>query len=224
MADLVLGLASSHSPQLSTPSDAWRERGERDKNNRELIGTDGIVSDYDGLFSRTNVERIEREITEEKMEERHQRNQKAISKLVDSLYKADLDILVMVGDDQQEYLQFANHELACHVREAPLVAADLLSLLLLPESLDKDGIVGMVSIHRKHIGPPDAGEAFKDGAGQSRAGLGPAIDAETSRHLGGFVGRAAVHYEDLEIRRELGQGSLQLFQQTWKVARLIQSR
>ena len=108
MADLVLGLASSHSPQLSTPSDGWRDRGERDKHNPELIGTDGIVSDYDSLLSRTDVKRIEREITTEKMEERHQRNQKAISKLVDSLYEANLDILVMVGDDQQEYLQDDN--------------------------------------------------------------------------------------------------------------------
>ena len=108
MADLVLGLASSHSPQLSTPSDGWRDRGERDKHNTELIGTDGIVSDYDSLLSRTDVKRIEREITTRKMEERHQRNQKAISKLVDSLYEANLDILVMVGDDQQEYLQDDN--------------------------------------------------------------------------------------------------------------------
>ena len=43
MADIVLGLASSHSPQLSTPSEGWRDRGERDKGNQELIGNDGIV-------------------------------------------------------------------------------------------------------------------------------------------------------------------------------------
>ena len=55
MADLVLGLASSHSPQLSTPSEGWRDRGERDKGNQELIGTDGIVSNYEDLLARADV-------------------------------------------------------------------------------------------------------------------------------------------------------------------------
>ena len=108
MADLVLGLASSHSPQLSTPSEGWRDRGERDKGNQELIGNDGIVSNYEDLLARTDVGRISNEITPEKMEQRHQRNQKGIARLVDSLYAANLDVLVMVGDDQQEYFQDDN--------------------------------------------------------------------------------------------------------------------
>ena len=108
MADLVLGLASSHSPQLSTPSEGWRDRGERDKGNRELIGTDGIVSNYEDLLARVDIGRIAKEITPEKMERRHQRNQKGIARLVESLYSANLDVLVMVGDDQQEYFQDDN--------------------------------------------------------------------------------------------------------------------
>ena len=51
MAELVLGLASSHSPQLSTPADGWAQRGERDKGNPELIGTDGITSNYEALLA-----------------------------------------------------------------------------------------------------------------------------------------------------------------------------
>ena len=101
MAELVLGLASSHSPQLSTPAEAWHLRGERDKSNPELIGTDGIVSNYEGLLARTDVARIASEITPEKFEARHKRNQKGIAKLVEALYAAKLDVLVMVGDDQQ---------------------------------------------------------------------------------------------------------------------------
>ena len=108
MADLVLGLASSHSPQLSTPSEGWRDRGERDKGNQELIGTDGMVSNYEDLLARAEVSRIATEITPERMEQRHQRNQKGIARLVDSLYIANLDLLVMIGDDQLEYLQGDN--------------------------------------------------------------------------------------------------------------------
>ena len=78
MADLVLGLASSHSPQLSTPADGWRERGERDKGNRELIGTDGVVSNYEDLLARTDVARIAKEITPEKMEQGTSRTNKGL--------------------------------------------------------------------------------------------------------------------------------------------------
>jgi 3-O-methylgallate 3,4-dioxygenase len=108
MADLVLGLASSHSPQLSTPPEGWAQRGERDKSNPELIGTDGITSNYEDLLARTDVSRIAKEITPEKFQQRYQRNQKGIARLVESLYSAKLDLLVMVGDDQQEYLQDDN--------------------------------------------------------------------------------------------------------------------
>ncbi len=108
MAQLVLGIGTSHSPQLSTVPELWPARGERDKNNPELIGTDGIVSNYDELFARTDVARIAKEITPETFQQRHERNQKGIAKLQKALYTAELDILVMVGDDQQEYLRDDN--------------------------------------------------------------------------------------------------------------------
>ena len=67
MAQIVFGLASSHSPQLSTPSEGWPARGERDKGNTMLYGTDGIHSNYEDLLARTDVNRIAKEITPEKM-------------------------------------------------------------------------------------------------------------------------------------------------------------
>jgi len=108
MAELVLGLASSHSPQLSTPPDGWAQRGERDKGNPELIGTDGITSNYEDLLARTDVSRIAGEIMPEKFQKRHEQNQKAIARLAESLSRAKLEVLVMVGDDQQEYLRDDN--------------------------------------------------------------------------------------------------------------------
>lgn len=113
MAALVLGLASSHSPQLSTPADGWAERGERDKGNPELIGTDGITSNYEDLLARTDTDRIAKEITPAKFEQRHQQNQKAIARLSKRMYDARLDVLVMVGDDQHEYLLDDNMPAFC---------------------------------------------------------------------------------------------------------------
>ena len=113
MANLVLGLASSHSPQLSTPPEGWAARGERDKGHIELIGTDGITSNFEELLARCDTERIAREITVEKFEQRHRQNQKAIAHLSRKLYEANLDVLVMVGDDQQEYLLDDNMPAFC---------------------------------------------------------------------------------------------------------------
>ena len=113
MAALVLGLASSHSPQLSTPADGWAGRGERDKGHVELIGTDGITSNYEDLLARIDMDRIAKEITQTKFEQRHQQNQKAIAQLSRKLYDARLDVLVMVGDDQHEYLLDDNMPAFC---------------------------------------------------------------------------------------------------------------
>ena len=113
MAELVLGLASSHSPQLSTPPEGWAGRGERDKGHIELIGADGIVSNFEDLLARTDTARIAKEITSAKFKQRHQQNQQAIAHLSQKLYDARLDVLVMVGDDQQEYLLDDNMPAFC---------------------------------------------------------------------------------------------------------------
>ncbi|MCH7605872.1 MAG: extradiol ring-cleavage dioxygenase [Chloroflexi bacterium] len=104
MAEIVLGIGSSHSPQLSVASDGWLARGENDKRHTKLVGTDGVVSNFEELLERADVSRIAKEITPEKMRERHERNQKGIAHLSKALYDAKLDVLVMLGDDQQEYL------------------------------------------------------------------------------------------------------------------------
>ena len=108
MAELVLGLGVSHSPQVSMVPEAWPARGEHDKNNPALIGTDGIVSNYEDLLNRADVTRIAKEITPEKFQQRFDQNQQGVAKVVEALYGAKLDVLAMVGDDQQEYLQDDN--------------------------------------------------------------------------------------------------------------------
>lgn len=113
MAQLVLGIGTSHSPQLSVSWDGWAMRGETDRHHPELIGTDGIVSGYDDLLARADVKRIAREITDEKFKQRHEENQRAIARIAEVLAKADLDALVMVGDDQHEYLLDDNMPAVC---------------------------------------------------------------------------------------------------------------
>ena len=81
MARIVMGIGSSHSPQLSTHSDGWLQRGQNDKRHKQLVGLDGQVTDFEGLMEKADVDRIAKEITPEKMLDRHERNQNAIAHL-----------------------------------------------------------------------------------------------------------------------------------------------
>jgi hypothetical protein len=109
MAQVIHGFGSSHSPQLSMHAEHWHLRGESDQRNRGLIGTDGIVSGYEELMNRRDdLAEIAKEITPDKFQKRHEENQRSIMKMSEALYRVDPDILVMVGDDQQEYLRDDN--------------------------------------------------------------------------------------------------------------------
>ena len=109
MAQVVAGFGSSHSPQLNLTADSWHIRGEADQRIPDLIGCDGVVSTYDELMARRDdLHVIQKEIAPEKMAVRHEQNQQSIERFAEALYRVDPDILVMIGDDQQEYLRDDN--------------------------------------------------------------------------------------------------------------------
>ena len=54
MAKIVLGLGTSHSPQLSAPPEAWPEFGKNDKSNQELLGRDGKFHPYDEFLAQAD--------------------------------------------------------------------------------------------------------------------------------------------------------------------------
>jgi hypothetical protein len=47
----VLGVGSSHTPQLSSGAEHWRAHGERDQRNGALIGPDGQAASFDRLVA-----------------------------------------------------------------------------------------------------------------------------------------------------------------------------
>jgi hypothetical protein len=71
MAEIVLGLGSSHSPQLSTPSDLWLTYGEGDRNHVELWAADGKPYSFDQLMDSVDRSVIAKELTRDKMETRY---------------------------------------------------------------------------------------------------------------------------------------------------------
>ena len=101
MAEIVIGVASSHTPQLSSGVDMWLDHAERDRRNPLLLGKDARYHSYDELLAEADPA-IEQELTQAIWEHKYQRCQQAIEALADSLVKANADIALVIGDDQRE--------------------------------------------------------------------------------------------------------------------------
>ena len=81
MAEIVLGLGTSHSPMLSLPADMWHLFEERDKGNRMLTSVpDGEVMSYESLLEQADPS-IASRITQDTFQTQYNACQKAITTL-----------------------------------------------------------------------------------------------------------------------------------------------
>ena len=101
MADIVIGVASSHTPQLSSGVDMWLDHAERDRRNPQLLGKDAAYHTYDELLAVADPA-IGEQLAPSVWEQKYQRGQEAVESLSDSLAKASPDIAIVIGDDQRE--------------------------------------------------------------------------------------------------------------------------
>jgi hypothetical protein len=101
MAEIVLGLATSHSPMLPVPADIWNARIPDDLANPELYFR-GKPYRFDSLVAARRDEQIGREVTPQIWHRKHAACQAAIGTLADLFRDAKIDLAVIVGDDQKE--------------------------------------------------------------------------------------------------------------------------
>jgi 3-O-methylgallate 3,4-dioxygenase len=95
MAQIVLGLATSHSPMLSAPVEQWTAGfGAKD-------ALDPRLGDFQEL-RRQNAARVTPELTTKKLQERHVAVQSGIASLGATLKQVAPDVVLIVGDDQYE--------------------------------------------------------------------------------------------------------------------------
>jgi 3-O-methylgallate 3,4-dioxygenase len=95
MAQIVLGLATSHSPMLSAPVEQWTAGfGAKD-------ALDARLGDFQEL-RRQNAARVSQELTSEKLQERHAAVQRGIASMAATLTRVSPDAVLIVGDDQYE--------------------------------------------------------------------------------------------------------------------------
>lgn len=100
MAKVVIGIGTSHSPQLSIRAKDWAKLlGDKDKTDPRL--------DYEGLLKKAKPG-LAAELTLEKFEERDQACLKGVATLGDALRQANADVVVVFGDDQQEQFHDEN--------------------------------------------------------------------------------------------------------------------
>lgn len=101
MADVVVGIASSHTPQLSSGAGLWEDHAERDRRNPLLLGTDAEFHTYAELLAGADPA-IAEELCLPVWEAKYRRCQDAIGTLTAQLAAAQPDVAVVIGDDQRE--------------------------------------------------------------------------------------------------------------------------
>src|SRR5579871_436032 len=101
MARIILGIGTSHSPQLQLPPDEWPMRANADRRNQRLFYQGRYVA-YPELLEIREDQHFEREITPEKTQARWDACQQAIAHLGATLARVAPDVLIIVGDDEHE--------------------------------------------------------------------------------------------------------------------------
>lgn len=100
MANIVLGMGTSHGPLLSTPPDMWSLRADSDRANPELF-YQGQAYDFAALMEKRG-RRFDDEASLLNREKSHAACQLSIDRLAQAWGAADPDVVVIFGNDQRE--------------------------------------------------------------------------------------------------------------------------
>ncbi|HEY0183437.1 MAG TPA: hypothetical protein VGC09_11575 [Rhodopila sp.] len=103
MGSIVLGVGTSHTPMLLVDA-ADLPRYEENDRRLPLLDLDGAPITFDALLHRTAT-RLSEDVTAKQLSARHAAARQAIAGLSDALATADLDALIVIGDDQKEMLR-----------------------------------------------------------------------------------------------------------------------
>jgi hypothetical protein len=107
MAKIVFGAGTSHSPQVSAKPSTWHDFARNDR-TRAGLAFRGRRYTFDELKEERHAENIGALLTEDEWQRRHDASQAAIGQLSASLARSAPDVLVIVGDDQNEVLHEDN--------------------------------------------------------------------------------------------------------------------
>src|SRR5687767_2834337 len=102
MAEITLGLGTSHGSLLNTKPEDWVGRAAADRRNKALAFRRKTYN-FDELAEHRRADNFAAQCTIEVRRERYDRCQKQLDVLADTLAKAAPDVVLIVGDDQHEW-------------------------------------------------------------------------------------------------------------------------
>ena len=100
MAEIVLGIGTSHGPMLVTETATWSGRLAADLAAQHPWR--GALWSYEQLVEARRHEGLRAQITPEEWDRRQARSQAAIERLADIFAQADPDVALIIGNDQME--------------------------------------------------------------------------------------------------------------------------
>jgi len=101
MAEIVLGIGTSHSPLLNSPAEDYPKHAQIDASGRKLLDRQGRQVTYGDLLAQADPS-IKDQIEPKVLEERSARCTANIARIAQEIEDAKLDALIIVGDDQHE--------------------------------------------------------------------------------------------------------------------------
>lgn len=101
MAEIVLGMGSSHGPLLSTPPEQWDLRAKADRENKNHWYR-GKTYDYESLL-KERAPGFAKEIDVDTRRKRHHQCRQAMEALGRKFQEVKPDAVVIVGNDQREF-------------------------------------------------------------------------------------------------------------------------
>src|SRR6185312_2181907 len=101
MAQIMLGMGVSHTPQLHTPAEQWDIRVEADRRNKAHQYR-GRTYDWDGLKALRQTENLGEQAQLAYRQKRLERAHRSLEELARIFESAKPDVAVIVGNDQHE--------------------------------------------------------------------------------------------------------------------------
>src|SRR5579884_1223419 len=104
MADIVLGLGTSHTPLLSLRPELWEEYAKGDQRNPELVfPPNGLVMSFDQGRESLAPEIKQKYQGTAPFADQSRRFKRALDTLAETLQAAEADITLVISDDQDEW-------------------------------------------------------------------------------------------------------------------------
>ena len=100
MAQIVIGIGTSHSPMLNATVEEWSLFEPREP-TMKLLDREGAPASYEALVAQA-AGRFDAECTPENYARRHALAQASLDRIRDEIQSARLDALIVIGDDQKE--------------------------------------------------------------------------------------------------------------------------